>query len=215
MRKLILVVLALGIFQIAAAQSNTSLGIKGGLNVTNITSDSQTNSDNNFGLDDPSTKLSFHAGLAGDIKFAEIFGLGLEALYSRQGTKTEGNTGLAGDFSNDFKLDYITIPLLGKLYLGDSFNIHAGLQPGFIINAKQELESELLGKSTTDLTESDAIKNFDLSIPIGIGVNTNTGFFSDLRYNLGTTAVFNGENDDSDYSSKNRALQVSLGFNFN
>jgi len=152
----------------------TSTGLKGGFNLTNVTSDNSANAGNAFGLDNPSSKSSYHIGFAGDTKIAKVLGIGVELLYSKQGTETSGT--IAGvDFQNDFSLDYVTLPVLAKVYLAESFNFHAGIQPGYLFAAELETINPTT-TSTIDLKEGDNMKEFDIS--------------------------------------KNRVLQVSIGYNF-
>ena len=204
---------------IATSNAQVMFGAKAGLNVANISSDDDSDFGNAGGLDDPSSRIGFHAGITGDVKMAENFGIGAELLYSQQGTQTEGT--FAGvDYENEFKLDYINIPILAKVYLGESFNVYGGVQPGFVVNAKQvstigDNETEIdLKDEDNDENQFAVVKDTDFSIPLGIGYRTPGGLSVDARYNLGTTAVFENQDDDSDDVGKNRVLQVGIGFNF-
>lgn len=218
MKKLSLMLVAMMAF-IATSNAQVMFGAKGGLNIANINSDDNSDFGNAGGLDDPSSRVGFHAGITGDVKIADSFGIGAELLYSQQGTQDEGT--FAGvDYENEFKLDYINIPILAKLYLGENFNLYGGVQPGFVVNAKQV--STVEGNETEyDLKDDDGdenqfalVKDTDFSIPFGIGYRTEGGLSLDARYNLGTTAVFENQDDDSDTVGKNRVFQVGVGFSF-
>ena len=218
MKKLSLMMFAMMAF-IATSNAQVMFGAKAGLNIANINSDDNSDFGNAGGLDDPSSRVGFHAGITGDVKIADSFGIGAELLYSQQGTQDEGT--FAGvDYENEFKLDYINIPILAKLYLGENFNLYGGVQPGFVVNAKQV--STVEGNETEyDLKDDDGdenqfalVKDTDFSIPFGIGYRTEGGLSLDARYNLGTTAVFENQDDDSDTVGKNRVFQVGVGFNF-
>lgn len=218
MKKLSLMMFAMMAF-IATSNAQVMFGAKGGLNIANINSDDNSDFGNAGGLDDPSSRVGFHAGITGDVKIADSFGIGAELLYSQQGTQDEGT--FAGvDYENEFKLDYINIPILAKLYLGENFNLYGGVQPGFVVNAKQV--STVEGNETEyDLKDDDGdenqfalVKDTDFSIPFGIGYRTEGGLSLDARYNLGTTAVFENQDDDSDTVGKNRVFQVGVGFSF-
>ena len=218
MKKLSLMMFAMMAF-IATSNAQVMFGAKAGLNIANISSDDNSDFGNAGGLDDPSSRVGFHAGITGDVKIADSFGIGAELLYSQQGTQDEGT--FAGvDYENEFKLDYINIPILAKLYLGENFNLYGGVQPGFVVNAKQV--STVEGNETEyDLKDDDGdenqfalVKDTDFSIPFGIGYRTEGGLSLDARYNLGTTAVFENQDDDSDTVGKNRVFQVGVGFSF-
>jgi len=200
----------------AYSQVDVEFGVKGGLNLANLSSDDNADSDNLGGIDDPSTRTGFHAGLTSDIQVADTFGIGVELLYSQQGTETDFMVG-GVDAENEFKLDYVTLPVLAKVYLGDAFNLYGGVQPGLVVNAKQV---NTVGEISTenDLKDDDGdfalVKDADFSIPIGLGYRTDNSFAFDARYTFGTTAVFEGAENESDSSAKNRVLQISIGYTF-
>ena len=201
---------------IATSNAQVMFGAKAGLNVANISSDDDSDFGNAGGLDDPSSRIGFHAGFTGDVKLSEFFGIGAEALYSQQGTQDEVGT----DYENEFKLDYVNIPILAKFYVNDAFNVYGGIQPGFVVNAKQvntvggnEMEYDLKNESG-DENQFGLVKDSDFSIPVGLGYRADNGLSFDARYNIGSNAVFEGQNDDSNEVGKNRVLQVGVGFNF-
>ena len=72
---------------------------------------------NEAGLSDKSRK-GIHLGLTADTRFSERFGVGAELLYSQQGDNRSDGI-LTGGFQNEFKIDYITIPILAKLILAN------------------------------------------------------------------------------------------------
>lgn len=217
MKKISLLFIALfGIVAISNAQIEPIFGVKGGVSFTNLTSDKDATTQNVGGLDATDTKTGFHAGFTGDVKFMERFGVGAELLYSQQGTKTTTEA-LGIKSSNTFALDYVSIPVLAKVYPFDNFNVYAGVQPSFLVSAKQKIK---VGDNETeiDLKKNDnsfaLVKNTDFSIPLGIGYRGGSSFSLDARYNLGTTAVFKANNDNQDFASKNRAIQLSVGYTF-
>lgn len=187
-----------------------SWGIKAGYNLSNVTSDSEVSNENEFGLNDPNTRSGFHVGVFSNKKISDGFGIGTELLYSQQGTQTPGPL----NSESEFKLDYLSAPITARFFISDGFNIYSGIQPGMVLKARQEFEG---GTGNTlvdvDLKEEDRVKDFDFSIPIGLGYNSGSGLSFDARYNLGLTAVFEGSDSDSDFSSKNRVLQVGIGYN--
>lgn len=208
MKQLSLVVIAFISFMSLSNAQEVMFGAKAGVNFANIVSDSDANTDNFGGLDDDNTLTAFHAGLTGDVKLAESFGLGAELLYSRQGAKYEGNV-----VNGDVKLDYLSIPILAKLYVSPEFNLYAGVQPSFLMKA--ESEGEIFGfEGTTDLKERDLVKTSDFAIPVGLGYRMQNGLQFDARYNIGTTAVYVDSDDNSNETGKNRVLQLGVGFNF-
>lgn len=216
MKKLILFISSFALIGTGFAQQ-ASFGLKGGLNVSNIASDNDVQLDNGYSLDDPSSRVGFHAGVTLDLKLTDMFGIGAEALYSQQGTQDEGT--IAGvDYENVFKVNYLNVPILAKLYLGKTFNIYGGIQPGFVVSAKQvntiggnETEYDLKKDGDGD-NKFGVVKDTDFGFPVGIGFRPANGLLLDARYIIGANAVFEGQDDDSNEVGKNRVLQVSIGF---
>lgn len=216
MKRINLLLVMLFVGSMLYGQVDFKFGAKGGLNISNLTSLEDSSVKNAGGLDDPSSRYGFHAGLTAETKLGGLLGLGAELLYSQQGTKTESVI-LGIKSSQSFKLDYLTIPVLAKLYLG-GLNVYAGIQPGFVVGAKQvytlnENETVINLKEDSDNNNQFAlVKEIDFGIPVGLGYQFDSGLNIDVRYVLGTLAVFENADDNSDYSLKNRVFQVSLGY---
>lgn len=219
MRKLNLLFVAFfGFLTISNAQVEPILGVKAGVNISNFSADKDSNKDNLGGLDTPDAKIGFNVGLSADIKIADLFGIGTEVLYSQQGTKTEGELPvIKTPYSNTFALDYLSIPVLAKVYPFEGANVYAGVQPSFLVSAKQKTtlgNEEKVVDLKKDNNEFALVKSTDISIPLGIGYRANESFSFDARYNYGVSAVFDANKDDQDFASKNRVFQVSVGYSF-
>ncbi len=70
----------------------------------------------------------------------------------------------------DTKIDYINIPVLANFYVAKGFALKVGLQPGFMVSAKQD------GKDI----KSD-FNTFNLAIPLGLSYEFKNGITLDLR----------------------------------
>jgi hypothetical protein len=167
-------------------------GLKGGVNVSNFTG-------GNFQNVNKKALIGFHAGGFLNIAFGG-FSIQPEALVSTQGAKAEDVTG----GSYDFKLTYITVPIMAKIRTGGGFYLEAGPQFGFKI-------SEDVGNSTIN----DFAKNLDLSIGAGLGFQSAGGFGIGARYLAGLSKVgdFSGVgNMDPDF--KNSVIQAGIFWAF-
>ena len=110
--------------------------------------------------DDPRSGLAI--GAEGEYYFANgWFTLSAAALYMQQGCKIDGVT---------TKLDFINIPVLANFYVARGFALKIGLQPGFLVSAKED------GKDYKDLCNT-----FNLSLPIGLSYEFANGITLDLR----------------------------------
>ena len=173
---------------VSAFSQNFSAGLKAGANITNFTG-------GDFDNIEKKALIGFHAG--GWLNF----GLGPvsiqpELLVSTGGAKLES----AGQTEN-YKLTYITVPVMVRFKPAGGFYLEAGPQVGFKI-------SEDIGNSTID----DFAKELDLSAGAGLGFQFG-GIGIGGRYLVGLSKVGDfdaGQGIDPDF--KNSTIQVGLSF---
>ncbi len=192
--RLRLVLVALGMLVMipvaAAAQSTTTFGVKGGVNMATIsTSDSET-----------SSALGAVGGVFFGSHINDRVGVQVEGLYSQQGAKdkTPGSDA-------KYRVNYFNVPVLARF--GNTttnathFHVFTGPQAGFKLNAKAS--SKNLGL-TVDV--GDEVKGFDFGWVLGAGVEMNRLTF-DVRYVLGLTNIATTPGD----SAKNRTFSAMAG----
>jgi hypothetical protein len=191
--KSLLLILSLIIFtgKTIAAQESVLFGAKAGINFTNMTSDSF--SDNN-------TKTGIHLGLVAEIPLSNRFSIQPEVLYAQQGTSADVIMIGSGPKKTEYKLDYIQLAVLAKIYLTESISIEAGPSFNFLVN------EEISGEQT------DCGSSFEFSGAIGASYKFRGGFFGNLRYIKGFSDALNSENYANTY--KNSAFQLGVGFMF-
>jgi hypothetical protein len=155
-------------------------GAKAGINLADVGGDI-----------DNQMKIAGHAGVYSEIFFDYFLMMQVELLLSFVG---HGGT-------NSLNLTYLTLPIVGRYNLGYNFNVHAGLQPGFLLSAKQ-----VSGSSSFDV--KDQFKGFDLGLPIGVGWE-----FADRKYNVTLRYIIGLMNVDSSGFGirRNNVLQASFG----
>lgn len=170
---------------------NVNIGIKGGLNLYTISSESDINYD---------MKAGFHAGLVGHIHFTKHFALQPELLYSTEGAKYS--------FLNipyTLNLNYVNVPVMFQYMFNNGFRLEAGPQVGFLVSAKSE----------TNNTKTDVKNNFkkvDFALVTGIGyVHAPSGWGADARFNFGMGNI----NDNSSVKYMNQGFQFGLFYLFN
>lgn len=184
MKKIILtLVLALGFgFVSAQEKEDMAFGAKAGLNLANITN-----------ADGSSTLVGFHVGFFAEFMLGENFAVQPELLYSTQGAEFD---------DGDLKLDYITIPVMLKYYVADSFSLEIGPQVGFLVSAEE-----------VGVDIKDDVKSTDFGVNFGAGYDVTPNLIIGVRYNLGLSrwqeALFPGESE-----SENSVFQISLGYRF-
>jgi len=189
------------------AQLPISFGIKGGVNIANISFDD---------IDENDPRTGFTIGAVLDIGIP-MFPVGIETglYYSQQGTTfsfSETIEGITVTADGTTKLDYLTIPVLAKVNVGPPgpFSPHllAGPYAAFVLNAEQE--ASFMGQTET-VDISDEVESMDFGLTVGLGADFNlmvTKISVQGRYSFGLTDIFEEE------GSKNRVISLVAGFTF-
>jgi len=203
MKKIIITLLFAGASLYSFAQTEFSIGLKGGPNFANINTDAGPG-------ENYESRTGFHVGAFALIK-GEKVGFQPEILFSQQGRKFKysGSPDLEENFS------YVNIPLIFKLYTIGGINLQVGPQIGLLTSAERENFSTGPGVTTEDI--KDDLKKTDLSLALGVGWDLPFGLTIDGRYNWGIT-----DNEDgyisagvgSPSSVKNQVWQISIGYKF-
>lgn len=129
---------------------------------------------------------SFHVGVLTELNLIENLSLQGELLYSSQGTELN---------NEDYKLDYISVPVLAKLYLiTDKLSLEAGPQFSFLLN--------------DDVPDTFRTKTFDFAAVGGLGYNLTQNIFVQARYVVGLTDA------SREAAVTNKVIQLSAGLRF-
>lgn len=182
MKKLLLgTLLLLGTSAATLAQS-VKFGIKAGANFSNV--DAQDVNTDNI--------TSWHAGALVEIHALPNFSVQPELFYSSQGAKVQG--------ADDFKFDYIAVPVLAKFYLiADKLSLEAGPQFSFLVND----ESPFSG-----IADDFDSQSFDFGVIGGLGFNITEHIFAQARYVVGLSDT----TKNADVT--NKVIQLSAGIRF-
>lgn len=178
MKKIVLLLVTIVSF--SGYSQGIKVGFKAGVNYANFT-DSEIQTD---------AITSFHGGLVTEISLFKHFSTQPELLYSTQGAELDG-------FGEQIKneLGYISIPIMAKFYLTDSFSLELGPQASFLLSERNEVDA---GDSNT----------FDFAVAGGLSYKFGKHFFVSGRYGIGLTEP------KRDADVKNSVLQGSVGFMF-
>jgi Outer membrane protein beta-barrel domain len=184
------VAMATILFTTSATAQHVNIGIKGGLNVYNISNNNGPKYD---------SKVGFNAGLLGHIHLAKQLAFQPELVYSAQGAKFTTSS-----IETKLNLGYINIPLLIQYMFDNGFRLQAGPQIGFLVSAKAKTGS-------TEIDLKNNLKKVDFALGAGIGyVHPASGFGVDARYNIGLSNI----NENGSVKSYNRGLQVGIFYLF-
>ncbi|RMB57394.1 PorT family protein [Dokdonia sinensis] len=209
MKKILFTILCVGTF-IATQAQEFNFGAKAGVNLASIGGDD---------TDDLDGRTSFHLGLTGTYMLSEQFALQGELLYSSVGAKFEENgDGFSGESVT--KLDYLSIPLLGRFFVTEGFSLEAGPQISLLLSAKEEFDfsDSFEGEVISESGEEDVdefINGLDLGFALGTTYELDMGVFLSARYVLGLSNINDFDDDDGDdFKNQNNVLQVSVGYKF-
>ena len=183
MKKLLVAFVLFVSVHFAEAQT-FSIGPKAGLNISNYTG----------GNIESDALVGYHLGGIVNYGFGKVFSIQPEVLFSTQGAKVQNN-----GTKSDFKISYVTIPVMLKFKSNGGFYVEFGPQVGF--------------RSSSDIpdqTINNFAKNLDLAAGAGIGYQSPIGLGVGVRYIAGLSKVgdFSGQNIDPDF--KNSVIQASL-----
>lgn len=196
MKKITLIVLVLfsGLLT-TQAQVSISPGIRGGLNLSNLT---------NFNSSD--YKSDYYVGGLVAIKFNQYFTLQPEINYSRQGAKYREIFLGSGYEENKYNLDYLTLGAVAKFHFGgQGFHVLAG--------------------PSLDIKTDDNFSNFrdlagaDLAFVGGIGYSLPNGLTFEARFKNGLIDIYGYDDvDNDDYYFEdvilNYAFQFGISYTF-
>lgn len=189
--------------QQVAAQITSRVGVKGGLNISNLYIDD---------VNDQNARLGFHAGLYGQIFSSETFAIQPELLYSTKGAKAN-YSGLTVNQDISYNLNYIDLPVLLVFKLGESVEIHAGGYASYLLNANISYEGGL-SNGVSEINKNH-LKSYDYGLAGGLGMNFGNVQVG-ARYNYGLVKIA-----DSDASrkllgsAKNSCAQLFVALNLN
>lgn len=170
------------------AYAQPSIGIKGGLNLANMSGDE---------LEDNSIRPSFHLGAYATFNFGDKLGFQPEILYNSVGTKYTDPDG--GDVN--FVLNYISIPLMLNFNVNDMIALQAGPQFSLLSSAEAKFDGG-------SIDFKDFLKGNDFGLNFGAMLNFGK-LNATARYCLGLSNI-----DDTGGSGelKNGVIQISLGY---
>lgn len=190
--KKILLMAAMMIATLTASAQNTSLKIYAGVSLADIT--------NITGHD---YKAGFIGGAEVEYRASNLIGISGGLFYSMQGSSINNPKIEINGGKFDAKYNYLNVPVLVNFHVTQGLVLKTGLQPGFLLSAKEG-----------DYDVKSSLNKVDLSIPVGIGYEFNNGLMLDARYNCGMTKLYKNDNRDDDKSSNNSVFQFTIGYKF-
>ena len=174
---------------LSAKAQHFSVGLKAGANISNFTG-------GDFSEVKKKSLVGFYGGVYLNFWAGKNFTIQPEALISTQGAKIEED-----GVTENYKLSYVTIPVMFKYKSNGGLYVEAGPQVGFKIS-----------ESIPDQTVETFAKNLDLSIGAGLGFQSASGFGIGARYLAGLSKVGDFDPDIANPNFKNSVIQIGVSF---
>lgn len=123
----------------------------------------------------------------------DLFYFQPEVQYSAQGFSSTSK-----GITTDYTMDYVTLPLMLRIYVLKIFSFEAGPQFGFNVN-DSFTSADLNGES---------VETFDPALALGFNINLPLRISLDARYIYSFTEVIPNTNE------KNQLVQAGVSFRF-
>ena len=185
-----------------AQSSKLEFGVEGGFNTSYLQdTNSGANSDAVYGV---------NLGVTGDYYFSSHWSLKAKLLYDQKGW---GNGYLVGADGSEitginFKLNYLTIPLMASFHFGHTRNFYIDFGPyvGALLSA-----SDNNGDSGVKSNFNSSDFGFDFGIGWKYPISKSVKFFVEGEAQAGAVNIFN-PNNGSSFEGERSSLNVGFDF---
>ncbi len=202
------------------ATTQAQVAIKAGVNFANMKFEEE-----NPDIEDLARNgsIGFTGGLVFLLPIGDVFAVQPELLFSQKGAESS-YTVLGQTFTSKLTYNYIDIPLLLRLSLGETYGeglglyVNGGGYVGYALNGKNKFSNPITN-GETDITfdDVDDQRRVDFGVALGAGVTLGNLFF-DLRYNHGLNDLLdddaNNSNDNGIKKLQHRGLALTAGIAF-
>lgn len=162
--------------------SAQGIGIRGGVNLTSISGDYY----------DSTSKTGYYVGIYDEIPVVkDLFFIQPEIQYSSEKFSTT---------LSDYTIDYITVPVLAKVYVVKLLSFETGPQFGFKINDKSDPNNSFI-------TPEDDFETFNPAWAFGASLNLPFGLSINGRFITSFNSVFK----DGTYNDQGKSQVFQLG----
>ena len=192
----------------AQEMNPAQVGLKAGLNLSNLYTEDATNSD---------MKVGFNVGVFAKMPVSDFFAIQPELYYTTKGGSVTYNT-LLLDGTANFNLSYIEVPLLFVLKVTPLANIHFGPYVSYLLSGKATNKDNINLFDFEDNINVDNYNRIDAGIAVGAGIDAGPVTLG-ARYNLGLTKVGKERtilgNDFTIPNSKNGVINFYIAVSLN
>lgn len=202
--------------------SQVRFGIKAGLNLADWQGETvqsmQDLMDMSGGYVSKEMRPGFHVGTYVSIPVAPGFEIEPGLQYSQKGTVLKGKIPLEQfDFLNanvtlTNKAEYLDLPILAKVYVGEGFHIFAGPQVSYLLSNKVSAEAGAFGFKALnqEWDMNSGFRDFDVALTGGLGYRFANGFNLSAGYDYGLNSI----DSNGSFDTYNHVIKASVGFTF-
>ncbi len=227
MKKIFLLIALVGGFaatQVSAQQQPVRFGVKAGLNLAEWQGDAVNSANSLFDMTDGAVSSTMREGfhVGGYITIPIVKGFEIEPglQYSQKGTRVTGLLAVPIeqiDFLNarvtlTNKAEYIDLPVLAKVYVGEGFHIYAGPQVSYLVSNKIRARAGVLGFNALnrEWDMKSGFREFDVAVAGGVGYRFASGLNMSAGYDYGLSSV----DERRSFNTFNRVIKASIGYTF-
>lgn len=210
----------LAVMTLVFATTQAQVAIKAGVNFANM----------NFDEEDPDIEglvrdgsVGFTGGLVFLLPIGSVLAVQPELLFAQKGAESS-YTVLGQTFSSKLTYNYIDIPLLLRLSLGDTYGeglglyVNGGGYVGYALNGKNKFSNPISsGETKLTFDDVDDQRRLDYGAALGAGV-TLGNLFLDFRYTHGLNNLLDDDasnsNDNGIKKLQHRGLALTAGIAF-
>jgi len=187
-----------------AQEKIASYGFKGGLNFSNLYTDT---------VDDNNVLTGFNAGLYAKFPITNSIAIQPEINYTTKGAELVYNNAIVQGTAK-FNVNYIEVPVLLVANITENFNVHVGPYAAYMVSGKTTNDSNF--SSSQRELDTDDFNKFDAGLSGGVGIDLDAVNFG-VRYNYGLTKIGKDDSSSNFISSdaKNSVLNVYVGLRLN
>ncbi|WP_276497287.1 porin family protein [Pontibacter litorisediminis] len=198
------------------------LGIRAGVNLADWDGETmqsvQDLVDMSGGYASREMRTGFHVGTYLSIPVAPGFEIEPGLQYSQKGMVLKGKVPLEQfDFLNanvtlTNKAEYLDLPVLAKVYVGEGFYIFAGPQVSYLLSNKVAAEAGALGFKALnqEWDMKSGFRELDVAVTGGLGYRFANGLNISAGYDYGVNSIDSRNNFDT----FNRVIKASVGYTF-
>ena len=220
---LIAVVLGFVATKVNAQQQNpVRFGVKAGVNLAEWQGETVNSVQDLIEMTDGSVsrkmREGFHVGGYVSIPVAPGFEIEPGLQYSQKGTRLIGKIPmeevefLNANLTLTNKAEYLDMPILAKVYIGEGFHIYGGPQVSYLLSNKIQAEAGALGFKALnrEWDMKDGFREVDFGVTGGLGYRFASGINLSAGYDYGLNTI----DSNGSFETYNRVIKASVGFSF-